>query len=111
MRHLSIFLGLSIMLAGCGSNQPENIPDKPETTVVVEGKTLKYEVQGMTCAGCEQSLEKACSTIPGIRQTRADSKNKLLTVIVDPEHEPSEDVMRKAIGGATEFSLVKRLPD
>jgi copper chaperone CopZ len=43
-----------------------------------------YRVVGMTCSGCERTVQKVVQNIEGVTSSKADSKLSNLTVEFDP---------------------------
>lgn len=49
-------------------------------------KTITFEVVGdqkLACAGCEQRVEKALKTLPGVGQVLASARNQRVEVLFD----------------------------
>ena len=57
-----------------------------------------YEVHGMTCEGCEASIEKALSHLPGVGSARASHVTQ--TVEVDFNRNSDDDAVRTAVEDA-----------
>lgn len=49
-----------------------------------QSKKEVYEVQGMTCSGCERSVQKVVSNIAGVSSAQASLQAGALTVEYDP---------------------------
>lgn len=47
------------------------------------GETV-LKVLGMTCSGCEASVVRAVSALPGVRSVRADHRAREVRVEADP---------------------------
>jgi copper chaperone CopZ len=45
-----------------------------------------YLVEGMTCSGCERTVSKVLSNVPGVKSAKAD----LATASVSLEYDPSK---------------------
>lgn len=62
-----------------GCNNTSTQKNKPELKSAVEAnvKTVAVEVsiQGMTCTGCEQTIQSGISSINGVKQVKATFKN------------------------------------
>ena len=48
---------------------------------------LELDVDGMMCGGCENSVQKVVSAIPGVEDVKADHKSKKVVVIGDVDKE------------------------
>lgn len=49
-------------------------------------KSITFEVVGdrrLTCAGCEQRVERMLNTLPGVDQVRAQARNQRIEVLFD----------------------------
>lgn len=54
---------------------------------------LVYHVEGMTCAGCESSVEQAIRGVQGVKSVDASFKDSRAVVELDPEAGKPEDVL------------------
>jgi copper chaperone len=43
--------------------------------------SFELDVDGMMCGGCENSVQKVVSSIPGVGDVKADHKTKKVTVV------------------------------
>ena len=59
-------------------------------------KTMKIE--GMMCAHCERTIQKALEALPGVEQATADAKNGTAVIIMLPD--TSEEALSKAVEDA-----------
>ena len=59
-------------------------------------KTMKIE--GMMCAHCERTIQKALEALPGVEQAAADAKNGTAVIIMLPD--TSEEALSKAVEDA-----------
>ena len=76
-------LSSTVLLA---STIKEEVPNKSEKTVYIKASDIKKEtipVTGMTCLGCEITLEKGISKIKGIVKAKASSTNDNVVVEYD----------------------------
>lgn len=60
-------------------------------------KNEQYQVEGMTCSGCERSVQKIVSAIAGVSSAKADVNSASLKIEYDAE-KVSEDDIRNAVG-------------
>lgn len=54
---------------------------------------LVYHVEGMTCAGCESSVEQAIRSVQGVKSVDASFKDSRAVVEWDPEAGTPEDIL------------------
>ena len=54
-------------------------------------KTI-YTVEGMTCSGCERTVQKVVGNIEGVTSTKADHASSTLEVQFDPEKVTTDKV-------------------
>jgi copper chaperone len=47
-------------------------------------KKESYLVEGMTCSGCERTVQKVIENIEGIKNSKADLKSSTVSVEFDP---------------------------
>lgn len=73
--------------------------DPSETTE----KVHRFSIEGMTCSGCENTLEKVVSRITGVRAVQASHLDRSVIVTLARE----DDVVLKAIRGAVETAGFK----
>ena len=48
-------------------------------------KKESYLVEGMTCSGCERSIEKIVSNLEGVQSAKADLQTSTVSVEYNPE--------------------------
>lgn len=75
MRNLII---ICIFLAfGCSPGGTKKAATEVKSAVQENIKTAAVEIsiQGMTCLGCEQTIQSGISSINGVKQVKADFKN------------------------------------
>lgn len=63
-----------------------------------ETKKESYLVEGMTCSGCERTIQKVVGNIEGVKSSKADLKSSTVSVEYDPE-KVSIDKIRSAVNG------------
>lgn len=80
---LSIFL--SIFLFSC--NRVNTVSDEKSnetTSTKTENiKTIKLDVSGMTCEGCENTIESALNKVDGVVSVEASHINAIATISFD----------------------------
>lgn len=60
---------------------------------VPSDEALVYHVEGMTCAGCETSVEQAIRSVKGVKSVEASFKESRAVVELDPKAGKPEDVL------------------
>ena len=58
--------------------------------------TLTLPVEGMSCAGCEQNIRFALSSLAGVERVHADQRTARVEVVYDPAR-TDETALRSAI--------------
>jgi copper chaperone CopZ len=61
---------------------------------------LNFAVEGMTCGGCENSIESKVSKVPGVASAKADHKAKSLVVEAAPGATVDPEAVKKAVQDA-----------
>jgi copper chaperone len=67
--------------------------------------TMAFEVKGMTCEGCQNSVSKAVGHVPGV--TKVVASHAAETIDVDFASEPKDEAVRTAVEDAG-FDFVGR---
>jgi copper chaperone CopZ len=97
MKKLFLFLMLPFIMLACQSNPTQN---QDESTALTEEEaalpenlsTLVLDVHGMTCNGCEQSVVKSLTALPGVYLAEASHVDSLATVQFDPGQASVEEI-------------------
>jgi copper chaperone CopZ len=76
MRYLIV---ICLFLA-CGCNNAGNKKGATEVKLPVEVSGVKtvaveFAIKGMTCTGCEQTIQSGISSLKGVKQVKANYKN------------------------------------
>ena len=74
MRHLIIiclFLTFGCSSSGTKKNTPEQ---KSVNTEIVKTVAVELSIKGMSCTGCEQTIQSGVAAIAGVKQVKADFK-------------------------------------
>lgn len=63
------------------------------------GAAAPYEMvvldaENMTCPACSITIEKALERVPGVADTKVDTKAATVSVTFDPEHASASDIAR-----------------
>jgi copper chaperone CopZ len=84
-------------------------PDNKKEVVIVnqsDVQTVNFNVQGMTCAGCEESIKHAVNELDGIINVTPSYENENTEVKFDITKTSKEDI-EKAIN-ATGYKVIKK---
>lgn len=79
MKKLNFLLIPFIFFIACNSNPKSEKADKSNLKMVV----LEIDVEGMTCEGCENTVNSKLSELPGVGDVSASHLQKQVIVYVD----------------------------
>ena len=71
--------------------RPRTSPPPSDTTP--PSGSLVYHVEGMTCDGCEASVEQVIRSVKGVKSVDASFKDSRAVVELDPKVGKPEDVL------------------
>ena len=85
IKNCFIFL-TALLLAACGtsteqrsdSNKAESAAINPEAV-----ETIRITVTGMTCEGCERTVQTAVKNLPGVQEVKASHTDSVAIVAFD----------------------------
>ncbi len=84
MKNALIFILAFFTLTACNQTQKTgNEGDSSDTTIVTANKSIELTVHGMTCEGCENTIEKTLAGMEGIVSTEASYIDSVTTVSFD----------------------------
>lgn len=61
-------------------------------------KKESYLVEGMTCSGCERTVQRVVANLEGVKSSKADLKSSTVSVEYDPA-KVTIDKIRSAVNG------------
>lgn len=70
-------------LAACGQNTQTNTEERKNASEIAAVKTIQLNVKGMTCEGCENSIETALTKMNGVVSAEARYNEGIATVSYD----------------------------
>jgi len=110
MRFL-IFICLFFVM-GCNSSVTKNSSAKVATVVSENLQTAAVEVsiQGMTCTGCEQTIQSGISSLKGVKQVKADFKNGKAFVEFLPDVADTVQMKEKIVASGYAVAAIKSIP-
>ena len=68
--------------------------DEAGYQVVTQGNHIQYDIDGMTCASCSQTVEKVVNKLEGVKEAAVNLATEKMTVDFDPSIVSSEDIMK-----------------
>ena len=95
MKNLTlIFITVVFALMSCNSPSKEQKEDAvPEESVTaVEQSTVQLHIEGMTCAGCENTIKAGLESIPGVVEVKASHIDSNAIVVYDANLVTVEDM-------------------
>jgi copper chaperone len=91
MKKLFVFLPMLLVFACTQTTKhPENSAG-PDSLHMAE---YVLDVEGMTCGGCENSIEKAMATLDGVAMAKASHTNGNVLVCTDTLMTPVSEVVK-----------------
>ena len=100
MKKSLIFFAISLVMIACGSQN--NKTESTETQEAIETidpanlETIEIAVIGMTCGGCERTVQTAVGNLPGVQSVKASHSDSTALVTFDPS-QTTFDAMKAAI--------------
>ena len=76
---------------------------------LVDLTSVVLDVGGMTCATCEEPVERALRTVQGVRAVHADAASGHVTLILSGESAPDNSLLRSKLRSAG-YELFRREP-
>lgn len=74
MKYL-ILVCLSLLIGCTNSGTKKTSPEtKPSVQENIQTATVEITIQGMSCLGCEQTIQKGVGSIKGVKLVKADFK-------------------------------------
>ncbi len=97
MKNLTLLFVVTLLLAACGQRQQADQVDE-NTQEATEMSTIQFNVVGMTCTGCEATINAAVSSLDGVADVVSSHIDSLTTVQFDPG-KVSVEQLQEAIAG------------
>lgn len=83
MTKLSIFLFLALLIAGCNNPSQQSEQSEKSDNAAPALTELSLHIKGMSCVGCENTINQALSKVKGVYESKASHVEELVTVIYD----------------------------
>ncbi len=81
MKNLLFIALIAAFIAGCSGKSSST--DKAQSTVAVADKTVTLAIEGMTCTGCENTIQEAVTKIDGVKSIKASHLDSTAVVSFD----------------------------
>ncbi|MBS2096894.1 cation transporter [Carboxylicivirga linearis] len=89
---LSVLFLMVLVLGACNTKKSEQKEDQPVSIENV-GK-IELNVEGMTCDGCEMTIEKGLLTLEGVAEVKADHETGKTIIKADTVRVNRKDLVR-----------------
>ncbi len=81
MKNLLFIALIAAFIAGCSGKSTGT--DKAQATAAVANKTVTLAINGMTCTGCENTIQEAVTKIDGVKSIKASHLDSTAVVSFD----------------------------
>lgn len=96
MKKILILIFALSFLSACESNPKKSENNTTEKTKqVVQVEEIELSVNGMTCAGCENTIKNGLKQMEGVVEVEASYQNKKVTVKVEKDKVSREEIAQK----------------
>lgn len=103
---LLLLLPFIFACQGSKTSQPSDV--KTDETVV----TYNLSVEGMTCTGCEKTIQTGLTSLEGVTNVEASHETGLVAITINPEKADTTTIRNKVSEtGYTPVGEFKRLPN
>lgn len=93
MKRIAFILLIALFAVGCSGNSQEQKAEEPAKSIAPENiQVVEFDVEGMTCTGCEKTIEAGVNSLDGISEVQADHKAAKTTVKFDKTRVNPEDI-------------------
>ncbi len=82
MKNLLAIILIAAFMGGCAGKSTQT-DDAAQTATAVANKTCTLAVEGMTCSGCENSVQEAVTKIAGVTEITASHLDSTAVVSFD----------------------------
>jgi mercuric ion binding protein len=82
MKNLFFIAIIAAFIAGC-SGKSTSTDNAQSTTTAVADKTITLAIEGMTCTGCENTIQEAVTKIDGVKSIKASHLDSTAVVSFD----------------------------
>ncbi len=78
--------------------------------MIMEIKTVKYKIEGMTCDGCARTIERVVRRVQGVKEAKVSYRGRTGVFAFDPG-KVSPDQISAAINDTGHYSVAGKVPD
>jgi mercuric ion binding protein len=82
MKNLLFIAIIATLIAGC-SGKSTSTDNAQSATAAVANKTVTLAIEGMTCTGCENTIQEAVTKIDGVKSIKASHLDSTAVVSFD----------------------------
>ena len=95
MKKILILIFTIGLFAACQSNTKKADKENATTSQVVEYEEMEFNVTGMTCTGCEKTVENGLKQVDGVKEVKASHKNNKVTIKIEKDKINREALAQK----------------
>jgi mercuric ion transport protein len=96
MKKLFLFIVTVMILGACGTSAPKDDANAEKETISVENLVeVTFNVEGMTCEGCENAVTASVESLDGIAEVKSSHAEKWTKVSYDKTATSPEEIKTK----------------
>ncbi|MFA8434492.1 MAG: cation transporter [Marinifilaceae bacterium] len=96
MKNVWMLLLVSGLLLSCQTNSKKTeSKEKTEVSKIMDIQELELDVKGMTCTGCEKSVENGLKQIDGVVEVKASHKENKVLIKIEKNKMDREAINQK----------------
>ncbi|NOU60447.1 cation transporter [Marinifilum caeruleilacunae] len=92
---LILILAVGLFAACQSSTKKSGESEKATSSQVVDYQEMEFNVTGMTCTGCENTVVNGLKQIKGVKEVKASHKNNRVTIMVEKDKVNREEIAQK----------------
>ncbi len=92
---LILILAVGLFAACQSSTKKSGLSDEASSTQVVDYEEMEFNVTGMTCTGCENTVVNGLKQIKGVKEVKASHQNNRVTIMVEKDKVNREEIAQK----------------
>ena len=100
---LILLLSLMMLSVSCGGEKGTKVKDAPKAEAVTA--TVDLSIEGMTCAGCENTICTSIEKVPGVKSVTASATDG--KAVIEFEQGKVDTVALKAAVDAAGYKALK----
>jgi copper chaperone len=89
MKFKFLFIPILVIAFACqntpkeSSQEKEPVTEEPTQEVLVNAQKIELQIEGMTCTGCENAIQKTIDEFEGVYTSKADHEKGVAVVELD----------------------------